>query len=283
MKRPLRNYFKKQMEKKNTVKKRTQSDLDEQLLQLNNRKTVRKGDDLDFDFDLLSKVYELEAQQRQTEDLNLKNATTRKKQKKKLHKEEMKITKNGRLNVTKIEKHQSEELPKKKFTDDDKVEKKKRGIFKMKKKIKKEFSKIVELSSSEEEDEKHEINKQANKMIRQSFKIRKSFKQSRMAQKINYQASSDSVSDNYNIKFDQILEQVDPNTLYMNNLVTQLESSDDDKLNNNMSVDGSERFPNMFDESIQKYLYDKRESRDNTIKSTNLESRRSHSVNPFIK
>ena len=69
--------------------------------------------------------------------MNLKNATKRKKKADKLAKEEKKITKNGRLNVTKIEKKSnSEELPKKKFENDVNSEKISK-FFKMKKKWKK--------------------------------------------------------------------------------------------------------------------------------------------------
>ena len=79
-----------------------------------NRRTVRKGDELDFDFDLLSKVYELNAKERATEDLNLKNATKRKKKAEKMAKLENKLTKGGRLQITKIEKIQPKEAKPKK-------------------------------------------------------------------------------------------------------------------------------------------------------------------------
>ena len=88
-----------------------------------NRRTVRKGDELDFDFDLLSKVYELNAKERATEDLNLKNATKRKKKAEKMAKLENKLTKGGRLQITKIEKKQEKELKPKKDKEEGKKEK----------------------------------------------------------------------------------------------------------------------------------------------------------------
>lgn len=69
------------------------------------------------------------------------------------------------------------------------------------------FSKIVERYSEEEEEKQEMMNKEERMLFRKS--IRKSIK----LIKFEHSASSRSSSDEYDIKFNHILNKVDPNTL----------------------------------------------------------------------